>query len=87
MALTHDPAAATAAIKARARALGFDAVGVASVSPLEAQAHYEAWLAAGRHGDMHWLASEKHRARRHEPERLVPDLRAVVCVEIGRAHV
>ena len=80
MALTHDPAAATAAIKARARALGFDAVGVASVSPLEAQAHYEAWLAAGRHGDMHWLASEKHRARRREPERLVPDLRAVVCV-------
>jgi len=29
---------------------------------------------------MHWLASEKHRLRRHEPERLVPDLRAVVCV-------
>ena len=72
--------AATARLKARARELGFEAVGVATVGPLEAQEHYEAWLAAGRHGDMHWLASDTHRARRREPERLVAGIRSVVCV-------
>lgn len=55
-------------------------MGVAAVGPLEAQAHYEAWLAAGHHGDMHWLASDKHRERRRDPSRLVPGIRAVVCV-------
>lgn len=60
--------------------LGFDAVGVATVGPLEAQQHYEAWLAAGRHGDMSWLASAKHRERRREPERLVHGIRSVVSV-------
>ncbi len=78
--MSHDPAAATARLKARALSLGFEAVGIASVGPLEAQAHYEAWLAAGRHGDMQWLASDKHRERRREPERLVPGIRSVVCV-------
>ena len=53
---------------------------MAAVGPLEAQAHYEAWLAADRHGGMSWLASVKHRARRTEPERLLPDLRSVLCV-------
>jgi epoxyqueuosine reductase len=55
---------------------------VASVGPLEAREHYEAWLAAGRHGDMEWLASDIHRLRRAEPERLVPGIRSVVCVAL-----
>jgi epoxyqueuosine reductase len=62
--------------------LGFDAVGIAAVGPLEAQTHYEAWLAAGRHGGMSWLASKKHRERRAEPERLVRGLRSVLCVAL-----
>jgi epoxyqueuosine reductase len=57
-------------------------VGVARVGPLEAQGHYEAWLAAGRHGGMHWLASDKHRARRADPERLVRGIRSVLCVAL-----
>lgn len=72
----------TEQIKARARELGFDAVGVASVAPLEAQQHYEAWLAAQRHGEMRWLASDKHRQRRQHPELLVPDIRSVLCVAL-----
>ncbi|MEO5987945.1 MAG: tRNA epoxyqueuosine(34) reductase QueG [Candidatus Eisenbacteria bacterium] len=72
----------TARIKARALALGFDAVGVASVTPLDAQHHYEAWLAAGRHAEMRWLASEKHRQRRQHPELLVRDIRSVLCVAL-----
>jgi len=71
-----------ARLKARALELGFDAAGIARVTPLEAVAHYEAWLAAGRHGEMAWLASPKHRQRRAEPERLVPGLRSVLCVAL-----
>jgi epoxyqueuosine reductase len=70
---------------ARALELGFDAAGVAAVSPLEALARYEAWLAAGRHGEMRWLASAKHRERRAEPERLVAGIRSVLCVALCHA--
>ncbi len=66
----------------RTRALGFEAVGIARVGPLEAQRRYEAWLAAGRHADMHWLANDKHRARRADPTLLLRDLRAVLCVAL-----
>ena len=72
----------TERLKAQALALGFDAVGVAKVAPLAALARYEAWLAAGRHGDMRWLANAKHRERRAEPARLVPGIRSVLCVAL-----
>jgi hypothetical protein len=70
----------TVALRERALALGFEAVAVASVAPLEAVRHYEAWLAADRHAGMAWLASAKHRERRVDPARLLRGLRAVLCV-------
>jgi epoxyqueuosine reductase len=70
----------SARIKARALEIGFDLAGIAAVSPLEAQRHYEAWLAAGFHGDMGWLASERHRERRADPNRVLPGVRAVIAV-------
>jgi epoxyqueuosine reductase len=79
------PAERARRIKARASELGFDAVGIAAVSPLEARAHYEAWLAAGRHGAMAWLAAPKHRERRADPARILPGLRSVVCVALCHA--
>jgi len=69
-------------IKEHALALGFEAVGIAAVTPLEAQTHYEAWLAAERHGQMRYLASRKHRERRADPARLLPGIRSVVCVAL-----
>lgn len=69
-------------LKSRALALGFDAAAIARVEPLEAQARYEAWLAAGRHGGMSWLANDKHRGRRADPSRLVADIRSVLCVAL-----
>ena len=77
---------------ARALDAGFDAARLALVEPLEAQRHYEAWLAAGRHGEMTWLASDKHRARRADPALLVPGIRSVLSVALrypsdtGGAH-
>ncbi|MFN8587250.1 MAG: QueG-associated DUF1730 domain-containing protein, partial [Candidatus Eisenbacteria bacterium] len=69
-------------VLARALEAGFDAARIASVGPLEAQRHYEAWLAAGRHGEMTWLASDKHRARRANPALLVRDVRSVLSVAL-----
>src|SRR5262249_47215807 len=75
-----------ARIKAHALELGFASVGIAAAGPLEARAHYEAWLAAGRHGGMSWLASPSPRARRPHPARLLTRLRSVVCVALVHAH-
>jgi len=69
-------------LKARAIELGFDAVGIASVGPLEASAHYDAWLAAHRHGEMRYLATPRNRERRADPGRILADLRSVVCVAL-----
>jgi len=80
MALEIPIASPAAAIRERALELGFDAVGIAAVTPLEATRHYEAWLAAGRHGGMRWLASAKHRARRADPGLILRNVRSVVCV-------
>jgi epoxyqueuosine reductase len=46
----------SARLKQHAQALGFDAIGVADArAPWDAGARLEAFLAAGRHGDMDWL--------------------------------
>jgi len=72
-----------ARIKAQALVLGFEAAGIARVEPLEASAHYDAWLAAGGHGDMAWLATERHRTRRADPLQVLAGLQSVVCVALA----
>jgi epoxyqueuosine reductase len=80
------PAAnAAQAVRERALELGFDAVGIASIAPLEAAERYEAWLAAGRHGGMRWLATPKHRQRRADPALILRQVRSVVCVALCHA--
>lgn len=66
-------------IEARARALGFDAVGVAPADePWPASARLEEFIAAGRHGDMGWLAREAH--RRAHPQQLWPEAKSAILV-------
>ena len=69
-------------IKMRALKLGFEAAGIAALEPLDARAHFEAWLEAGRNGEMGWLGGRKHRERRMDPERVLPGIRSVVCVAL-----
>ena len=73
---------ATRLIKEKALALGFDAVGIAGLEPLEARAHFEAWIAAERHGTMRWLAKARSRERRADPARILPGIASVVCVAL-----
>ncbi len=52
-------------MKERARALGFDAVGVARAEPLERDhARYRAFVEAGFHGEMGWLARDEDDVRK-----------------------
>lgn len=66
-------------IAARARALGFDAFGVASArADWAAGARLEQFIALGRHGDMDWLPREAE--RRAHPSALWPEARSVIVV-------
>ena len=52
--------------KAHAYAVGFDLVGIAALGPAETAREFDAWLAAGRAGAMHYLerGAEKRRDTR-----------------------
>jgi epoxyqueuosine reductase len=67
-----------AAIRAEARALGFDAVGFARPEIGEAGAKLDAFLAAGWHGTMGWM--ERNADRRRDPQAIWPEARSVVLV-------
>ncbi|MFZ5609996.1 MAG: tRNA epoxyqueuosine(34) reductase QueG [Pseudomonadota bacterium] len=68
---------AKAWIKERARALGFDAVGIADPDSVAAAGkRLGAWLAAGHHGTMGWMADKA--ARRADPLALWPEARAII---------
>lgn len=72
--LTH---ANAQALKVRAAELGFDACGVASVSA-EADDGFDAWLEAGFHADMDWIA--RTRDLRQQVGLKLPGAQSVVVV-------
>lgn len=56
------------ALKAEALRLGFDLAGITDVRPSDHAAFYRAWIEAGRHGSMNYLAREDAVERRLSPE-------------------
>ncbi len=72
-----------AAIVAEARRLGFGAVGVADVDLTTAEPGLKAWLDAGWHGDMDYMAS--HGLKRARPDELVPGTRSAIMVTLDYA--
>ncbi len=69
-------------IRARALALGFDAVGFAPAAlSNEAKSGLEGFIAAGYHGDMGWLAEKA--PRRRDPQTLWPEARSVVVLGLN----
>ncbi len=71
-------------IRAKALALGFDAVGfaAASLGP-EARERLGAFIAAGQHGDMGWLADRTN--ERSHPQALWAEARSVVVLGLSYA--
>ena len=71
-------------IRAKALALGFDAVGfcAAELGP-EARTRLTDFLAAGQHGEMEWLADRQE--QRSHPRSLWPEARSVVALGLSYA--
>jgi epoxyqueuosine reductase len=73
-----------ALIRERALALGFDAVGFCEARlGAEAGSRLRDFLAAGKHGDMGWLADRA--AARAQPKALWPDARSVIALGLSYA--
>jgi epoxyqueuosine reductase len=68
------------ALLAEARALGFDAVGVAPIEIPEDERHLIRWLDEGLHGEMDYM--RRHATLRARPEELLPGALRVVSVRI-----
>jgi epoxyqueuosine reductase len=68
-------------IRTWGRELGFDAIGFAAATPLAAEAGLDAWLAAGCHGTMDYMAA--HGSKRARPGELIPGTRSVITARIN----
>lgn len=72
----------TVEIKAHARELGFDLVGIASAEPLtEHRGHLDAWLGAGMHGTMEYM--ERHAERGTRPADMAAGVQSIVVVGLA----
>ncbi len=61
--------------------LGFDAIGSASTALDAAETELQAWLAAGFHGEMDYMAS--HGTKRSRPAELVPDTVSIITARMN----
>ncbi len=72
-------------VKRIARDVGFSLVGIASLAPVpESNDTFAAWLGAGMHGDMGYLA--RHQPLREDATALLPGARSAVCVALNYYH-
>ncbi len=67
-----------AAIRQRARELGFDDCRVTTASPPESAQHFQEWLAEQREGEMAYLARTAD--KRIEPQRVLPGAKSVITL-------
>jgi epoxyqueuosine reductase len=70
------------ALTSEARALGFDCVGVTGPdATTDAGRHFRAFIDAGGHGDMDWLAANPE--RRADPRVLWSDVRSIIMLGVN----
>ena len=65
--------------------LGFDAVGFSGIDLGDAEGKLDAWLTAGCHGDMDYMAAHATAAgnKRARPEELLPGTRSIITVRLN----
>jgi epoxyqueuosine reductase len=69
-------------LRAKARELGFDLCGITRpVAPNDTGDRLAEWIAAGRHGDMEWMAQTLR--RRADPSALWGDAKAVIMLGVN----
>ena len=68
-------------IKEWGRTLGFDAIGISGIDLGSAEAGLQAWIDAGFHGEMDYMAT--HGMKRARPAALVPGTQRVISARIN----
>ncbi|MGD0538863.1 MAG: tRNA epoxyqueuosine(34) reductase QueG [Verrucomicrobiota bacterium] len=71
------------AIQQRAAGLGFEACRITTAAPPATADRLQAWLAAGRHGDMAYLARTAD--RRADPQFVLPGARSLILLAVSYA--
>ena len=67
-------------IKKKARQLGFSLVGVTTCEPPAHLDVYQNWIAAGYHGEMGWLATERAIKRRADPHEILKECQSILVL-------
>lgn len=80
-----DPRALADFVKTQARAAGFQLAGITTADPPAHHAVYQAWVRAGRHGQMSYLGTPRAMAARREPRDLLPECRSILVVAASYA--
>jgi epoxyqueuosine reductase len=80
-----DPSSLASALKAEAGRLGFQLAGITSPAAPTHIGSYRDWLAAGRHGEMGYLATERAVSRRADPRTILPGCRSILVVGMNYA--
>src|SRR6267154_1323601 len=78
--LPADAADFVGVIRKLAQGLGFDDLGVAAIDLADDEVHLLEWLAAGRHGELHYM--ERFGARRARPAEITPGTVRVISVRL-----
>ncbi|MFM8471751.1 MAG: tRNA epoxyqueuosine(34) reductase QueG [Limisphaerales bacterium] len=73
-----------AAIRQRARELGFDDCRFTSAAAPEHAEQFQRWLATGQHGEMSWLA--RNAAKRVAPQLELAEAKAVITLAVSYAR-
>ncbi len=71
------------ALKARARALGFDDCRVTAAIPPEHAAQFKQWLAKREHGELGYL--ERTAAKRVDPQQVLTGARSIITLAVSYA--
>jgi epoxyqueuosine reductase len=71
----------TQEIKAKALELGFSKVGISPAGRLDERNGLDAWLAAGRAGEMEWMT--RHPDKRIDPAKVLPKVQSVIALALN----
>ena len=67
-----------AAIRQRARELGFDDCRFTTANAPASAEQFQNWIAAGQHGEMTWI--ERTAAKRLDPQQVLPGAKTIIVL-------
>jgi epoxyqueuosine reductase len=71
----------TEEIRAQARAVGFDKVGISRAEKLDDRNGLQEWLAKGQHGEMRWMGLDP--AKRINPVKVLAEAKSVIALALN----